>query len=57
MKFVLEKHPEIIKLAEFFKKMEAMAETLEIDEDILEQDFEYKRSSKYLCKLPQNSAN
>lgn len=47
MKKIIEKHPEFIKLAEFFKKMEAMAETLEIDEYVLGQEFENKRSIKY----------
>ena len=54
MKQVIEKHPEFIKLAEFFKKIEAMAETMEIDEDVLEQEFENKRSSKYLPPINKN---
>lgn len=45
MKLAIEKHPEFIKLAQFFKKMEAIAEIMEIDVDDLVQDPGNKKSS------------
>ncbi len=48
MKLAIEKHPEFIKLAQFFKKMEAIAEIMEIDVDDLVQYPGNKKSSMYL---------
>ena len=43
MEHKIEKNPEFIKLHQFFKKMEAIAETLEIDADNSEE-YEYNKS-------------
>lgn len=43
MEHKIEKNPEFIKLHQFFKKMEAIAETLEIDDDDLE-DYDYNKA-------------
>ena len=47
MKHPIEKNLEFIKLSQFFKKMEAMAETMEIDGDGSDEDALNKASPEY----------
>ena len=43
MEHTIEKNPEFIKLHQFFKKMEKIAETMEIDDTDLEE-YEYNKA-------------
>ncbi len=43
MEHTIEKNPEFIKLYQFFKKMEAIAETMEID-DVDSEEYAYNKT-------------
>jgi len=47
MKLSIEKHPELIRLAGYFKKIEAIAERMGIDVDDLVQEKKIRNSSMY----------
>jgi len=47
MKLSIEKHPELVKLAGYFKKIEAIAEKMGIDVDDLVQEKKFRSSSMY----------
>jgi hypothetical protein len=47
MKLTIEKHPEFVQLAHYFKKIEALAEKMGIDVDDLIQERRNKNFSMY----------